>query len=112
MFEGRFIERGTAGYDAARTGPLFNTRYPSRYPAAILEAAGEVDVVAGVRLANERVWKVAARSGGHALAGWSVRDDALLIDLAGLREMTVDIDTLTATASPSTRGARTSATPT
>ena len=73
-------------------------------PAAVLEAANEADVVAGVRLAKERGWKVAARSGGHAWAGWSVRDDALLIDLAGLREMTVDVDNLTATVSPSLRG--------
>ena len=73
---------------------MFNVRHPSRYPAAILEAASEADVVAGVRLAKERGWKVAARSGGHAWAGWSVRDDALLIDLAGLREMTVDVDDL------------------
>ncbi|MDP9464307.1 MAG: FAD-dependent oxidoreductase, partial [Actinomycetota bacterium] len=104
MFEGRFVERGSEEYEAARTEALFNTRYPSRYPVAVLEAAGEADVVAGVRLANERGWKVAARSGGHAWAGWSVRDDALLIDLAGLRTMTVDVDTLTATVSPAIRG--------
>ena len=42
--------------------------------------------------------------GWPRLGGWSVRDDALLIDLAGLREMTVDVDNLTATASPSVRG--------
>jgi FAD/FMN-containing dehydrogenase len=104
LFEGRFVERGSPEYEAARTAALFNTRYPSRYPNAILEAVSEADVVAGVRLAKDRRWKVAARSGGHAWAGWSVRDDALLIDLAGLREMTVDVDSLTATARPSMRG--------
>ena len=100
MFEGRFIERGSADYEAARIEALFNARVPSRYPVAILEAANDDDVVAGVRLAKERGWKVAARSGGHAWAGWSVRDDALLIDLAGLQHMTVDVDNLTATVSP------------
>ncbi|HEY7626436.1 MAG TPA: FAD-dependent oxidoreductase, partial [Ilumatobacteraceae bacterium] len=103
-FAGRFIERGSAGYEQARTEALFNARHPQRFPAAVLEAESEADVVAGVRLAAERGWKVAARSGGHAWAGWSVRDDALLIDLAGLRELSVDVDNLTATASPSTRG--------
>ncbi len=103
-FQGRFVERGSADYEAARTDALFNCRHPSRYPAAILEAANEADVVAGVLLAKERGWKVAARSGGHAWAGWSVRDDALLIDLAAMRELTVDVDNLTATATPSLRG--------
>src|ERR1700675_3415014 len=101
FFEGRYIERGTPEYEDARTAALFNARHPLRFPAAILEAADEADVVAGVRLARDRGWKVAVRSGGHAWAGWSVRDDSLLIDLAGLREMTVDVNNLTATASPS-----------
>jgi FAD/FMN-containing dehydrogenase len=70
----------------------------------VLEAAGEADVAAGVRLAKQRGWKVTARSGGHAWAGWSVRDDALLIDLSALREMTVDVNSLTATVSPAIRG--------
>lgn len=104
MFEGRFVERGSADYEAARTDPLFNARHPARFPAAVLEAVSEADVVTGVRLARERGLKVAVRSGGHAWAGWSVRDDALLIDLAGLREMTVDVHNLTATVSPSMRG--------
>jgi FAD/FMN-containing dehydrogenase len=104
VFEGRYVEYGTAAYEAARTDALFNARHPSRYPAAILEAAGEADVVAGVRLAKERGWKVAVRSGGHAWLGWSVRDDSLLIDLAALRELTVDVAALTATASPAIRG--------
>ncbi len=103
-FQGRFVDRGSADYEAARTDGLFNCRHPSRYPAAILEAANEADIVAGVLLAKERGWKVAARSGGHAWAGWSVRDDALLIDLAAMRELTVDVDNLTATATPSLRG--------
>ncbi|MEO8267611.1 MAG: hypothetical protein ABI706_19080 [Ilumatobacteraceae bacterium] len=67
MFEGRLIERGTAEYDAARTEPLFNTRYPSRYLAAILKAASEADVAAGVRLAKERGWKVAGPFGWACL---------------------------------------------
>jgi FAD/FMN-containing dehydrogenase len=106
-FQGRFVERETADhaeYEAARTGALFNGRHPSRYPVAILEAANEADVASGVLLAKERGWKVATRSGGHAWAGWSVRDDALMIDLAAMRELTVDVDNMTATATPALRG--------
>jgi hypothetical protein len=49
VFDGRFVERGNTEYEAARTDALFNARHPSRYPAAVLEAASEADVVAGVR---------------------------------------------------------------
>ena len=104
MFEGRYIERGSPEYEAARTAALFNARHPLRFPAAVLEAVSDADVVAGVRLARDRGWKVAVRSGGHAWAGWSVRDDSLLIDMTGLREMTVDINSMTATARPAIRG--------
>jgi FAD/FMN-containing dehydrogenase len=104
MFEGRYIERGSPEYEAARTEAQFNARHPARFPAAVLEAVSVADVVAGVKLARDRGWKVAVRSGGHAWAGWSVRDDSLLIDMASLREMTVDINSMTATARPAIRG--------
>ena len=58
---------------------------PTGIPAAVLEAADDDDVVAGVRLAAERGWTVSVRSGGHSWAAWSLRDDALLIDLGALR---------------------------
>ncbi|WP_309238458.1 FAD-binding protein [Actinoplanes aureus] len=48
----------------------------------MLRATSEDDVVAGVRLARERGWQVAVRSGGHSWAQWSIRGDALVIDLA------------------------------
>ncbi len=69
---------------------IFNRRLTDRHPAAVLRAATEQDVVAGVRLARERGWQVAVRSGGHSWAQWSVRSDALVIDLGALRELTYD----------------------
>jgi FAD/FMN-containing dehydrogenase len=44
------------------------------------------------------------RSGGHSWAQWSVRDDALVLDLAGLRELSYDPATGIATASPAIQG--------
>ena len=101
---GTLTLRGDAGYEAARVDRVFNRRYATRQPAAVLRAADEHDVVLGVRLAAERGWRVAVRSGGHSWAQWSVRDDALVIDLGGLREMAYDPDTGIATASPAVRG--------
>ena len=83
---------------------MFNARRPDRYPAAVLVAKGEDDVIAGVRLARDRDLKVSVRAGGHSWAAWSVRDDVLLIDLGRIREMAYDPDTGIATASPAVKG--------
>jgi FAD/FMN-containing dehydrogenase len=84
---------------------VFNARRPDRCPAAVLEAADEQDVVAGVRLAAERGWPVSVRSGGHSWAAWSLHDDALLIDLGALRSLSYDEATGVVSAGPATMGA-------
>ncbi len=84
-FDGVLHYCGDIGYESARVDPVFNGRKPDRYPVAILEAASDADVVTGVRLARDNGWKVSVRAGGHSWAAWSVRDDALLIDLARMR---------------------------
>ena len=84
---GRLLLRGEPGYEQARVGRIFNARRPDRFPAAVLLAADDHDVIEGVRLAAERGWTVSVRSGGHSWAAWSLRDDALLIDLARLRDI-------------------------
>jgi FAD/FMN-containing dehydrogenase len=96
--------RGEPGYEDARVARVFNARRPDRFPAGVLVASSEEDVVSGVRLARERGLKVSVRGGGHSWAVWSLRDDVLLIDLGGLREMTYDPATGIATASPSLKG--------
>ncbi|MEU1510976.1 FAD-binding oxidoreductase [Streptomyces sp. NPDC005811] len=104
-FSGTLHLPGDDGFEEAVLGRVFNARRPSdRTPAAVLMAASEEDVVEGVRLALERGWQVAVRSGGHSWAAWSVRDDALLIDLGGLRELAYDPDTGIVTAAPGTKG--------
>jgi FAD/FMN-containing dehydrogenase len=98
------IERGQPGFQHACSDRIFNRRLPDRSPAAILRATSEKDVIDGVRLARDRGWQVAVRSGGHSWAQWSVRDDALVIDLGGLRELGYDETTGIATASPAIQG--------
>jgi FAD/FMN-containing dehydrogenase len=103
-FAGRLLTRGADGYEAARLGAVWNARKPGRHPEAILLAASDDDVVAGVRWAAERGWRVAVRSGGHSWVGSGVRDGSLLIDLSGLDEITIDRDAGTATVRPAVRG--------
>jgi len=101
---GRVIVRGDPRYEQARTGRIFNARRPDRFPAAVLLAESEEDVIEGVRLAVERGWPVSVRSGGHSWAAWSLRDDALLIDLGSLRDISFDPDTGVAAVRPAVKG--------
>ena len=96
--------RGESGYEEARVGRAFNARRPDRHPAAVLLAESEDDVIAGVRLARERGLRVAVRAGGHSWAAWSVREDALLIDLGALREISLDPESGIVVAGPAVRG--------
>jgi hypothetical protein len=103
-FAGQLLMRGETQFDQARVGRVFNARRPERQPAAVLLAAGESDIVGGVRLATERGWEVAVRAGGHSWAAWSVRDGTLLIDLGDFRQMSYDESTGIVTVTPSVRG--------
>jgi FAD/FMN-containing dehydrogenase len=101
---GRLVLRGEPGYELARVGRVFNARRPDRFPAAVLLAADEDDVIAGVRLAAERGWTVSVRSGGHSWAVWSLRDDALLIDMGEMRDLAYDPATGVVSARPAVQG--------
>jgi FAD/FMN-containing dehydrogenase len=96
--------RGDDGYEPARLGAVWNELKPDRYPAGIVMAQTEQDVVDAVRLARERGLRVKAKSGGHGWTGSSVRDGALLVDVKALDEITVDPAARTATAGPGTTG--------
>jgi FAD/FMN-containing dehydrogenase len=102
--DGRLYRRDDPGYEQARLGAVWNERKPNRFPAAILVATSDADVVAGVRLARSENLAVSIRSGGHSWVGNGVRDDTLLIDLSELRGVEVDVDSRTASVRPATRG--------
>ncbi len=96
--------RDDPGFDEARVDRIFNRRLTDRQPAAVVRPTTEAEVVAAVLLARERGWQVAVRSGGHSWAQWSVRDDALVIDLGGLHELSYDEATGIVSASPAVKG--------
>ncbi|MDN3310218.1 FAD-binding protein [Microbacterium oryzae] len=103
-FDGRLVLPEHADWDDARVGRVFNGRRPDRQPDAVLIAESVEDVQRGVRLAAERGWTVAVRSGGHAWAAWSVRDGGLLIDLGALRDISYDEQSEIVSAGPATKG--------
>lgn len=94
----------SARYEQARVGRVFNQRRPSRYPRAVVEAENEGHIVEAVKLANELNCRVSVRSGGHSWAAWSVRDDAILIDLGKYKHISLDETAGIVTVSPSTTG--------
>lgn len=84
---GSVLRPGAALYDEARR--TFNGMI-DRHPAAIVRPRDAADVAAAVVWAGERGLPVAVRGGGHSVAGHSVADDALLVDLSQLRAVLVD----------------------
>ena len=97
-------ETDEAEFERASVGRVFNARRPKRKPRAVVEATSESDVVGAVRLAIEQKCRVSVRSGGHSWAAWSVRDDAILIDLGKYNVLELDEAQKTVVVSPSTTG--------
>ncbi|KAK8163247.1 hypothetical protein BC567DRAFT_211326 [Phyllosticta citribraziliensis] len=93
-----------ADYERARIGRVFNYRRPSRYPIAVVEASEESHVDEAVRLAIQKQCQISIRSGGHSWAVWSVRDDAVLLDLGKFKEIELDEKTGIVKVSPSVTG--------
>ncbi len=94
-FHGELLRPGDEPYDEARR--VWNGAIDRR-PALIARCGGAADVAAALELARERELQVAVRGGGHSIAGWSVCDDGLVIDLSPLRAIEVDADARTARA--------------
>jgi hypothetical protein len=78
---------GEAGYDAARVVP---NAMIDRKPAVIARCASTVDVIGCVRFAREHDLIVSVRGGGHSVAGKSVCEGGLMIDLSAMKGIRVD----------------------
>jgi FAD/FMN-containing dehydrogenase len=90
---GRTIGPEDRGYDEART-PFYGGI--DRRPAAVVRVADADDVARVVTIAGESGVELAVRSGGHSLAGHSVSDGGLVIDLSDMRALEIDVQGRTA----------------
>jgi FAD/FMN-containing dehydrogenase len=87
---GTLVLPGEPGYDTARLS--FNILFDGRRPAAVASCATPADVQAGLAAARAAGLPVAARSGGHSYAGYSVPDGGLVLDVAPMAQVRVAAD--------------------
>jgi FAD/FMN-containing dehydrogenase len=106
-FDGRVVAPDDAGYDQARK--VFYGKYDRR-PAAIVRPVDATEVAQVVNLARDGGLELAVRSGGHSLAGHSVSDGGIVLDLSELTALELDLEQRTAWAQTGlTAGAYTTA---
>src|SRR5262245_15790163 len=86
-FRGDVITHDHDGYNDARA--VWNGTVDRR-PRLIARCSGTADVAAAVRFARDRDPEIAVRGGGHNVAGTSMCDDGIVIDLSAMRAVTVD----------------------
>jgi hypothetical protein len=94
-FRGALLRPDEEGYDDARR--VWNGAIDRR-PALIARCAGVDDVIEAVRFAREHDVSVSVRGGGHSIAGHSVCDGGLMIDLSLMKSVRVDSEARTARA--------------
>jgi hypothetical protein len=89
QFKGDLLRPADSGYDDARL--IWNGMF-DRTPGLIARCADVADVQSAIHAASQTGVLTAVRCGGHSLAGFSTCDGGLVIDLAKLRDVTVDPD--------------------
>ena len=90
---GRVVLPGDALYDAARQ---VDNAAIDRRPAAIMVARDVEDVLATLALSLASGRALAVRAGGHSTPGHGVAEDAVVLDMSGMRG--IEIDAVTGTA--------------
>jgi FAD/FMN-containing dehydrogenase len=86
-FAGTLLRPGIDGYEEGRR--VWNADIDRR-PALIARCANAADVQAALRFARDRGSPVSVRGGGHGVAGWAVCDGGVMLDLSGMRRVTLD----------------------
>ena len=82
-------EPGDAFYEDTCT--LFNTMIERR-PRLVAECIAVDDVLAALAFARDHDLPIAVRAGGHSVAGLSLCDDGVVLDVRGMADIDVDAD--------------------
>ena len=84
---GALLKPGQPGYDEGRV--LWNGMMDKR-PALIARCEGVADVITAINFARDNNVLLAARGGGHNVAGFGACDGGLMIDLSRMKSIRVD----------------------
>ena len=90
---GQVIAPDDPGYEDARA--VFYPKFDAR-PALIVRPGDAGEVAYVVSLARDNGIELAVRSGGHSVAGHSVSDGGIVLDLALMKGVEIDAETRTA----------------
>lgn len=94
---GQIVMPNDSNYDEVRK--IWNAMI-NRRPGLIVRCGGTADVLQVVRFARQHQLLTSVRGGGHNIAGKSLQDGALLIDLGAMRTVRVDPVTRVAVVGP------------
>ncbi|WP_460956300.1 FAD-binding oxidoreductase [Parasphingorhabdus pacifica] len=84
---GMVLGPGDADFEAARR--VFNSAIETE-PAVLARCANSAEISTALSFARENGLDIAVRSGGHSVAGASLVQDGLVIDLRAMNEVSVD----------------------
>jgi len=87
QLRGELIEPGSPAYDNARK--VYNAMIDKK-PRLIAKCVDVADVIAAVKFGRSSGLRVSVRGGGHNAGGLGIWDDALTIDLSGIKYVHVD----------------------
>jgi FAD/FMN-containing dehydrogenase len=93
LAHGQVIGPGDPDYDEARA---VHNAMIDRRPSVVVRASGVADVVAAVNHARDNGMAIAVRGGGHSVPGFGTVDDGVVVDLSGMRDVSVDASAKTA----------------
>jgi FAD/FMN-containing dehydrogenase len=85
--EGRLLRPGDEGWDSS---VLVWNALAARTPALVVQPVSAHDVAVAVGLARDHGLLLSVKGGGHNIAGTSLADRGLTLDLARMRDVTVD----------------------
>src|SRR5919201_1558759 len=89
LVQGRLLRPGDQGWNDAVS--IWNGM-AARLPALVLQPASAHDVAAAVCFARDHGLLLGIKGGGHNIAGASIAEGGLTLDLSRLREVAVDPD--------------------
>lgn len=84
---GKLVRPGSPAYAEAKR--LFEPRFDSMHPQAVVECASVADVQRSIAFARRHAIHIAPRSGGHSYAGYS-GGPGMVIDVSRLSRVSVD----------------------